>query len=227
MRPARLLLVVLIFALTRSTATAQTSPGRLELSPFVGYLFGGRVAPSPGAEVAGAGNQRLLDHGYGGIRAAWFPSPALGVEVEVSRVTSAIAIRDLQCSDGGARCPYGASLDYLLALGVIRGSGRVQPYAEVGGGMGLLASFFGRDPDAHSATRLTAAAALGVDVALSRDFALRLDGRGYATDIDDLDVGPVCTTFHQAANGAVDPRPCRQDHWLKNEAVSAGVLVKL
>jgi len=57
---------------------------------------------------------------------------------------------------------------------------------------------------------------------------LRLDARGYATDISDLDVGPICTTFPPAPpGGSVQPVPCVQDRSLRNAALSAGIVIRL
>ena len=206
---------------------AQTPPPAFELSPFVGYMFGGRVAPSPGPDPGDPGSQRLRDRAFGGVRTAVFPSRTFGVELELSRVTSAVAVRNLPCGQGGPDCDYGAALDYVLALTVVRGTGRVQPYAELGGGIGRLTTLFGRRGSSGSVNRGTASAAIGVDIAVSEHLGLRLDARGYAIDIGGLDVGPPCTTSQTSPGGPVNPVPCRQDRWLRNAALSAGMVFRL
>jgi hypothetical protein len=169
----------------------------------------------------------LGDRVYGGLRAAVFPSSSLGVELELSRVTTAVTVRGLPCAQGGG-CDYGAALDYALVLGVVRGTGRIRPYAELGGGVCRLTTLFGRAGGTRSADRATASAAIGADFVISGHVGVRLDARGYATDISGLDVGPICTTFPPVPpGGSVQPVPCAQDHWLRNAALSAGIAIRL
>ncbi len=217
-----------VLATLASLAAAQEKSPTYEISPFVGYVFGGTIAPSPGPAPGDAGEQRLEDHPYGGVRAAIFPVPKFGVELELARVASAVSVRDLQCTPGGAGCEYPATLVYALALGVVRGTGAVRPYAALGGGVCRLTALLGREGGTRTSDRATASAAFGVEIAVSDGIAVRLDARGYATDIDGLDLGPVCTTFTPAPpGGEVEPAPCAQERWLKNAALSAGVVFRL
>ncbi len=214
---------VVLSMCTSLVSAQQQSPG-FELSPFVGYLFGGRVAPASAPGSGNAGTQWLNDHAYGGVRAAYFPSTSLGVELELSRVNGDVTVRTVPCGRGGARCDYDATLDYALVMGVLRGGGRVRPYAELGGGICRLDSLFGREGGTRSRERATASAAVGADFALTERIGLRLDARLYATDIDGLYLGPPCTTFSPAQPGSeVRPVPCEQERWLRNTALSAGV----
>ncbi len=215
--PAALALVLSAFCIVPDAAAQRTD---VELEPFAGVLLGGRIAPPPGPDASGAGGQRLRDGAYGGVRAAFFPAAAFGVELELSRASGAVAVE-------GAG-DYDATLDYLLALALVRGSGRVWPYAGLGGGVCRLATLFGRAGGERARDRATAGAALGVAFALSERVGVRLDARAYATDIGGLDLGPPCTTFEPTPAGDnVRPVPCRQNRWLTNPALSAGIVFKL
>jgi hypothetical protein len=221
-------LVATLLVFFAASAQAQAPPPRFELTPFLGELYGGRIAPPPGPDAVGAGEQHLDDHLFGGLRAAYFPGAKLGFELELSRVATTASIRDSACGQDSSSCSYDATLEYALVSGVLRGSGRVQPYVELGGGVCRIATLYGRDGGTGSATRATASLGLGVNFGVSEHLSVRLDARGYATDISGLDIGPVCTTFSRPSPGdPVEPVPCQQDHWLMNAALSAGLLIKL
>jgi len=189
--------VVLLSALALPVS-AQTDPRAFEISPFLGYLFGGAVYdfgsdPHVRADVA--------DHAAYGVRLGYAVTPWLQPEVEWSRSETRLQSRaSLDAPD------FPLTIDYFLGgLTFHFTRDRIRPYASISAGVARLAPPGGESDLVRDETEFTGSAALGVKTFLTPSLGLRFDARGYATRTSNARLGLVCTTNSGSPGGPVVP----------------------
>jgi opacity protein-like surface antigen len=182
MKLLRLCAFVLVFAGTAAVADAQTAdnPPRGNVSGF------GTFAPSV-SDGLDRGN------GFGGS-AAFFFSPAVGVEGGVRRQTFDVLNTEANSLSGGELTANVVSLNVVVR---VASTGRVQPYAT--GGLALFLNSYAIDPalrtDLESfqftlAETIDNAAGFnvggGADILLSERLGVFIEGRYFAATADTL-----------------------------------------
>ena len=219
--PAGLFLVSLLLA---PAVFAQVRSGTVEISPFAGYLFGGRF--QRGTLAIFDSSVDVDDHATYGARLGWNLTSKWEVEAQVSRTETAFATpgsRELFGTSGGRLGDL--TIDYLLGYGTFNfGHGRAVPYVTVGMGAARFDADICRgrvtipespcvNPDRD--TRFTASAGAGVKIFATPHFGFRLDGRYYGT------------LLRRARGSACDHSRCddNRSDWLSNGDVSGGLLV--
>ncbi len=213
-------LAVFLFA---SILTAQVRQGTVEISPFAGYLFGGKFAR--GTTALFATDVDVDDHATYGARIGYNVTGKLELELQGSRTKTAfVAHKGGQLFGSGTSQNLGGlDIDYLLgAISFNFGHRRAVPYFTLGGGVARL------DPDvcrvraapcrnADRETRFTATLGAGVKVFFTPNFGLRLDGRYYATSLRNSDSSRCDTFFRDCTNDRRD--------WLTNGDVTGGLVI--
>jgi hypothetical protein len=211
--------VVLLSALALPVS-AQTDPRAFEISPFLGYLFGGAVYdfgsdPHVRADVA--------DHAAYGVRLGYAVTPWLQPEVEWSRSETRLQSRaSLDAPD------FPLTIDYFLGgLTFHFTRDRIRPYASISAGVARLAPPGGESDLVRDETEFTGSAALGVKTFLTPSLGLRFDARGYATRTSNARLGLVCTTNSGSPGGPVVPvsTPCPAKDWLINGELTGGLVL--
>ncbi len=200
---------LLLFLGSSGLAVAQSADKSFEVSPFVGYLFGGDVwerAPDlPSLSVD--------DHVDYGIRVGFRATSHWVLEMQWTRVPTELSL--------GFSLPqtHPVNMDYLIAgVAYELTGGSLRPYVLLGVG----AAFF--DPkEVPSETRFTGSLALGLKAFFTPALGLRVEARGYASSLDDTPLGFPCTTF-DGSGGPVVPRSCAKS-WLFNGDLTGGLIV--
>jgi opacity protein-like surface antigen len=218
--PAALFLFSLLFA---PVCFAQVRSGTVEISPFAGYLFGGRF--ERGTLAIFDSRVDVDDHATYGARLGWNVTRNVELEAQVSRTETAFVTPGSHELFGTSGRRLGdLTIDYLLGYGTFNfGHGRTVPYVTLGMGAARFDADVCRDvvtipespcvnPDRD--TRFTASAGAGVKIFATRHFGFRFDGRYYGT------------LLHDARGSSCDRFRCRDDNrnWLSNGDVTGGLL---
>jgi outer membrane protein with beta-barrel domain len=199
--------------------SAQTGEKPFEVSPFLGYLFGGEVYDTPDFRFV------VADHLTYGVRVGYHVTSDLEPEVQWSRAETHLRSRS---PAGTPDLPL--TLDYFLA-GIMFNFARdrVRPYASVSAGVARLSppSSNGESEFVRDETRFAGSVALGVKTFLTSSFGLRFDARGYATRTANARLGFVCTTNSGSPGGPVVPvsAPCPTKDWLVTGELTGGLLL--
>jgi len=216
--------LALIFAVlasaVASSATAQVRDRTFEISPYVGYLFGGEF--ESGSTALFAFDVDADDAPSYGVRFAYNVNSTLGLELQASHVaTDFVTGEDNDLFGDEFDESFGdLDIDYLLGSMVFNfGRGRAVPYISLGGGVARL------DPDipgTDEETRFTATLGAGVKAFFTPNFGLRFDGRGYATSLgnnEDNDNDFFCDD-----DDFFDDCDSDRSDWLTNGEVSVGLV---
>ena len=193
-----------------SVALAQTGP-RIEISPTIGYLWGGNLWDAPDGTTLS-----VADHLDYGLRAGWRASPRWTFEFDWTRVETRLKLRT-----AFPLPPEMPSLDidYLtprIAYNLLTGS--IRPY--VAGGLG--GAIF--DQPSGSDGYFTATFAAGVKGFVTPNFGARIEARGLASGVGDPPLGFACTTFDTGGPGdPIVPVSCAHN-WIINGDVTAGIV---
>jgi hypothetical protein len=190
-------------------ARGQTAP-RIEVSPTIGYLWGGNLwDASDGSQLS------VGDHLDYGLRAGWVASPRWTFEFDWTRVATKLEFR---LPIPQAAIPL--DIDYLtprVAYNFLTGA--IRPY--VAGGLG--GAIF--DQPTGSDGYFTVTLATGVKAFFTPNFGARVEVRGLASGVGDPPLGFACSEF---ASGGPDepivPISCAHD-WIINGDVTAGIVV--
>jgi opacity protein-like surface antigen len=210
----RVLLVSLASLLPASALFAQIRQNTVEISPYAGYLFGGRFARGTNALF----NSRVDvdDHATYGLRIGFNVTSNFQIELQGSRTETAFVTPEGGQIFGPGHQRLGdLDIDYLLGYMTFNfGHRRAVPYVTLGAGIARL------DPDvpgirAERETRFTGSIGAGVKTFFTPNFGLRFDGRYYATSLDDSnDRDHDCDFFDN----------CDNRDWLTNGEVTGGLV---
>ena len=190
--------------------SAQTTPQAIEISPFAGYLFGGSLTHSISPDTHLSVADRL-DYG---LRLGFNATPHLEPEIQWTRTETNIT---------GTGAPVSLDIDYLLAgLSFNFCAGNIRPYLTLGVGAALLNSDDRiRGP---STTRFAATAGIGVKAFLTPNIGVRLEGRGYTSELPGSSFPFTCIGPPSVPpGGPVFPTPCING-WLLNGDVTGGLI---
>ena len=190
------------------TALAQSAP-RIEVSPTVGYLWGGnlwdRTTEGPDASVG--------DHLDYGLRAGWLASPRWEFEFDWTRVPTRV-----EFSPFLPAVPL--DIDFLtprVAYHFLTGA--LRPYVAAGLGAGIF------ETPAGSNGYFTLTFAAGVKAFLTPNLGARIEARGFGTGVGDTPLGFPCTELVAGAPGdTVEPVSCANDFMFSGD-VTAGIVV--
>jgi opacity protein-like surface antigen len=208
----RTLCIAAVISLFAGSAFAQLREGTVEITPFAGYLWGGRFAEGTTAIFPFTVHQE--DHFTFGGSVGYNITSLFEVEALYQRTeTNFVTGSDSGPLFGGGNRQRvgGLNIDYWMGYATFNfGHGRVVPYFTIGMGAAHL------DPDvpgsdATSDTRYTASAGGGVKVFFTPHFGMRFDGKYFGTLLDsdhhhDHD--------HCCSNGS---------DWLSNGGVTGGL----
>lgn len=166
--------------------------GAFELTPFVGYrwggtifadqtfLFGENVDVAPSANLGVSFALPLGDSGLKLELMANRQSSELEVDEGLFEPDNEIADIDVTYLHGGLQIPFARSRN-------------ATPYAIVSAGIASL------DPQirgVQSENRFSASAGVGVKLPMSNIFSVRLEGRGYYTALEEQDDCAICDYFY-------------------------------
>ncbi len=214
----RIALLALAAFWVASLAAAQIRTGTVEISPFAGYLFGGKF--ERGTTPLFDTTVDVDDHATYGVRLGYNINSKFEVELQGSRTETAFVTHD---HDGGGL--FGDSstqklgdldIDYYLASLVFNfGHRRVVPYVSLGAGAARLSP---RVPDTPASReyRATATLGAGVKVFINPHFGLRFDGRYYGTSIGNNDRRDHCDRSSDRCDDNRD--------WLSNGDLTGGLV---
>lgn len=199
MRSIRLWLGALIC--TSALPLQAQSPGSIEVSPFVGYLFGGATLAS------------LADHTSYGLRLGYATRKGLEPELEWLGVDTKLQFQ--------GRVPRSTTLPvrmdfYLAGLTYNLTSKPVIPYLSLAAGAARLSGA------GDVSVRFTGKLGLGVKALVTPWLGLRLEADGYATRPGEQDFGLTCTSFIQSG-GVTVPVSCARN-WLFDGNLGAGLV---
>lgn len=168
------------------------SPSAFELTPFVGYRWGGTIFGNQ-TFIFGSDVNVASSANFGANFAIPLGDTGMKLELMANRQSSRLE------SGGGLFEPENRVADidvtYLhagLQIPFAR-SRNASPYFIVSGGLANL------DPQLRgvsSESRFSASAGLGVKVPMSRMLSVRFEGRGYYTTLDDQDDCRICDYFY-------------------------------
>ena len=142
---------------------AQTAP-RVEISPTIGYLFGGnlwdRSTEGPTLSVG--------DHLDYGLRAGWVASPRWEFELDWTRVPTRLEFSP-------ALSPIPLDIDYLTPRVAYHfATGALRPYIAAGFGVGFFDT-----PETGSKGYFTGTLAIGLKTFLTPGLGARIEARGF------------------------------------------------
>jgi opacity protein-like surface antigen len=209
--------------LSAPVCLAQVRSGMVEISPFAGYLFGGRF--QRGTLAIFDADVDVDNHETYGARLGWNLTSKLELEAQVSRTETAFVTPGSRVLFGNSGRRLGdLTIDYLLGYGTFNfGRGRAVPYVTLGMGAARLDADVCKDivtipekpcvnPDRD--TRFTASVGTGVKIFATPHFGFRLDGRYYGTLLRG-DRGSSCDHSRCDRN---------RNDWLSNGDVTGGLL---
>jgi len=209
MKP-RVPILVLAILLAAASASAQYRGGTFELNPFAGYLFGGNFGRFDDFDFHRS-RVEVDDHAIYGGRVGYNFTGLFELELEYAQSDTHLTLnaRDRFVPDqriGDLRFEY-----FLAYMTLNFGHGRLVPYFTVGsGGANLVPSIAGSR--STSEVRYTAAMGGGIKFFFNPHFALRFDGRGYSTYIND-------------SHSVCGPTFCTGNTWVTNAVANGGFIV--
>jgi len=188
-------------------ASGQSAP-RVEISPTIGYLFGGnlweRTTEGPALSVG--------DHLDYGLRVGWLASPHWEFELDWTRVPTRLEFSPALPS-------ISLDIDYVTPRVAYHfATGTLRPYVAAGLGIGFF------DPaDSVSKGYFTGTLAIGLKAFLTPALGARIEARGFASGVGDPPLGFPCTEF-VSGDGGVEPVSCAHE-WILNGDLTAGIVV--
>lgn len=228
LRTRILVSVLFLFALlTARVSFAQVRSGTVEISPFAGYLFGGRFQ-GDGTLAIYDSSVDVEDHATYGARLGWNVTSKVELEAQVSRTETALVNPGRRVILGTSRGRLGdLTIDYLLGYGTFNfGHGRAVPYVTLGMGAARLdadvcrgVAEIGENPPCANPdrdARFTASVGTGVKIFATPHIGFRLDGRYYGTLLH-RDRGVSCD--HGRCDDNRDNR-----NWLSNGDLTGGLV---
>ena len=210
----RVLLVSVAAVLAASSLFAQVRQNTVEISPYAGYLFGGKFAR--GSNALFTSRVDVDDHATYGARLGFNITSGFELEIQASRTETAFVTPNGGQIFGPGRQRLGdLDIDYLLGYMTFNfGHRRAVPYVTLGAGVARL------DPNvpgiaSDRETRFTGSIGAGVKTFFTPNFGLRFDGRYYATSLDtSRNHDHDCSFFDS----------CDNRDWLTNGEVTGGLV---
>ena len=186
-------------------ALGQSFP-RIEVSPTIGYLFGGNLWESATDQA----DLSVGDHLDYGVRAGWRADPHWEFEFDWTHVSTRLEVR--------LAAPVPLKIDYVGPLVTYHFcTGWLRPY--VAGGLG--AGIFNTD---ETNSYFTGSFAVGLKAFVTPNIGARIEARGFGSGVGDPPLGFPCTSFETDPDtGHVVPVSCAHE-WIVNGDVTAGVV---
>ncbi len=214
---AALLAASAALALAARPAQAQDRTGTVEITPFGGGYFGGRLYA--GSNSIFADDVDVRDAGTYGIRVGVNANRWLGIEAGFSKARG-----DIESVGGSSLFGSGVKLGeldvqhYELNMLFNMGRRRVIPYITLGAG---VTRFDARVPDVDTSadTRFTANFGAGVKAFFDPHFGLRFDGRYRAAYVNDQNCNSdfsFCSDDHHHHN--------HDNRWYGSGELTGGVI---
>ncbi len=180
---------------------------RVEISPTIGYLWGGdlwdRQTEGPSLSIG--------DHLEYGVRAGWVASPHWAFEFDWTRVPTRLEFSPFLPS-------VPLDIDYLTPRVVYDFcSGAIRPY--LAGGLG--GAIF--DQPSGTAGYFTVTFAAGVKAFFTPQFGVRVEARGLASGVGEPPLGYPCNEFVPGSD-PLETTSCAHG-WILNGDINAGIVV--
>jgi hypothetical protein len=189
-----------------NSALGQVDP-RIEVSPTIGYMFGGDLWDR---EAAGS-SASVEDHLDYGLRAGWRASPRWTFEFDWTDVPTRLVF-------SGPLPPVELDIDFLTPRITYHfATGCFRPYLAAGFGAAIF------DTGSGGEGYWAGTVAVGLKAFLTPAFGARIEARGFATGVGDAALGFPCTTFEGGVEGPVEPVSCAHDFILSAD-VTAGLV---
>jgi len=218
----RIALIALAASCASSFALAQIRTGTVEISPFAGYLFGGRFAR--GTTSLFDTSVDVDDHATYGVRLGYNINSKFEVELQGSRTETAFVTHNHDNSGGlfgndSTQKVGDLDIDYYLASMVFNfGHRRAVPYVSLGAGAARLSPTV-PNTTASREYKATATIGAGVKVFVNPHFGLRFDGRYYGTSIGNNDSNNHNSHCDRSFENCDNNRD-----WLSNGDVTGGLV---
>ena len=212
----RTALLAVALLLAASAGSAQVRRGTIEISPFAGYLFGGKFAQ--GTTDLFTSDVDEDDHATYGVRLGYNITSKFEMELQASRTRTAFVTRNNGgLFDNSTSQKLGdLDIDYYLANMTFNfGHRRAVPYITLGGGVARLSPSV-PGLNASREYRGTGTLGGGVKVFFNPNLGLRFEGRYYATWIRNHNDDRCDRSFHDCSD--------RRD-WLSNGDVTGGLVL--
>jgi hypothetical protein len=205
-------------------AYAQAPAERIEISPFIGYMFAGSFSRVPPNFAISEIN--VSDHFDFGVSVGFNLTNAIEPEFRWTRANTEMVFEGVPGGTSGTP-PRPLTMDYFLAGASYNfSSGKIRPYVSVDVGAARLANIRVDDPLTQGgpkpSTDFAASVGVGVKAFITPNFGLRFDARGYASSVPDHFFFTCFTT--PDANGVFYETSCG-NKWLFNGDVTAGIVV--
>jgi len=167
-------------------AQANWKPGQFQISPFIGYGFGGDFNSHYFDRYADNWNDNgdieLDDDFVWGIRAGVGLSDGVGVEFQVSHMPTSFYVGDFDWWEDDVKLADVDLINVQTSLMFDLTRGPVVPYV----GFGIGGSIFNID-NGSDKTRFSASIAGGLNIQIYQNIYFRGEIRGYGIMIDDND----------------------------------------
>jgi hypothetical protein len=196
----------LLVGLGLSAPGFSQSDSRIEISPTIGYLWGGdlwhRTTEGPDLTVG--------DHLDYGLRAGWVAAPHWVFEFDWTRVPTRLEFSPFLPS-------ISLDIDYLTPRVAYNFcTGAIRPY--VAGGLG--GAIF--DQPTGSDAYFTVTFAAGVKAFLTRNLGIRIEARGLGSGVGDPPLGFPCNEFVPGSD-PLETVSCAHA-WIINGDLTAGLV---
>ena len=190
-------------------ASGQSAP-RVEISPTIGYLFGGNLwDPTEGPNLS------VGDHLDYGLRAGWLASPRWEFELDWTRVPTRLEF-------SSAFPSISLDIDYVTPRVAYHfATGDLRPYVAAGLGVGFFDT-----ADSGAKGYFTGTLAIGLKAFLTPGLGARIEARGLASGVGDPPLGFACSEFGTSGGpgGPIVPVSCAYE-WILNGDLTAGIVV--
>jgi hypothetical protein len=185
-------------------ASGQSAP-RIEVSPTIGYLWGGELWSSDEFHLS------VGDHLDYGVRAGWMADPHWEFEFDWTRVQTKLVFQTPV-----PRAPVPLDIDYVGPRVVYHFcTGTFRPYIA----SGLGAAIFNDESGTNS--YFTGTLAVGLKAFVTPNLGARIEARGFGSGVGDPPLGFPCTTV---SGDPAETTSCGHE-WILNGDVTAGLVV--
>jgi hypothetical protein len=183
MRPITRILALAILGMATWPATAQNRAGSVEITPFGGAYFGGRLRA--GSNALFSSDVDVSVAGTYGLRLGMNVTRSFALELGFSTAKADIEGRGSGLFGDGQKLGELDVKHYELDAVFNVGRRRVIPYFAIGGGATTFKARVTGGPETDEDTRFTGNLGFGVKTFFTPNVGLRFDGRVRAAYIDD------------------------------------------
>ena len=212
-----LLALVTAFGLS-SSALAQAGVQPIEVTPFAGYLFGGKLLSSPPIPFVGFDQIAVADHFDFGVRLGFNASSTIEPEIQWTRTNTALMLEPVPGQPNLLKPSL--TIDYLLAGASYNFlSGNIRPYVSLSLGAARISEVGQLNLVGYQlmpATNFAVSAGVGVKMFMTPNLGFRFEARGYGSETPG--------NFVAACSMGDVSRSCVKS-WIMNGDLTGGLVI--